>query len=148
MLHRINARKSNVMHHGDGELLCTTSSAYRLALAKDGWCRHRRNVWISTHCIVRCKGLVSENLMPLVAILSGCGCSIGCHGCRRRRMENGKVCAVVRAVRADVLAGCRSQQPKARCCYDGWTHSYNRSPTYRRFFFKTRFWHLSVVCHS
>ncbi len=23
MLHRINARKSNVMHHGDGELLCT-----------------------------------------------------------------------------------------------------------------------------
>ena len=34
----------------------------------------------------------------------------GGHG--RRRMENGKVCAVVRAVRADVLAGCRSQQPK------------------------------------
>jgi hypothetical protein len=52
--------------------------------------------------------------MPLVAILSGCGCSIGCHGCRRRRMENGKVCAVVRAVRADVLAGCdHNRRPDA-----------------------------------
>jgi hypothetical protein len=53
-------------------LTCT----YRITLAKNGRCRHRRDVRIGTHGIVRCKGLVGENIL-LLAILRGCGCSVG-----------------------------------------------------------------------
>lgn len=91
-------------------LTCT----YRITLAKNGRCRHRRDVRIGTHGIVRCKGLVGENIL-LLAILRGCGCGCsvgGGHG-RYRYRRVSVVCRLLASYPPVIgfwMCGCRQRK--------------------------------------